>query len=99
MMTKQWHPQWCAHDHTCNAGRCPAGEHRAAPIRIDLPGAGSVVLTRIRSHDTGVEHAEIRLSVRLPDTEPAARLRLASLLAHLQALIGPARTGRAQRAA
>jgi hypothetical protein len=87
------HPDWCARGHHCGLG-----EHRAAPIRIDLPGAGTAVLTRIRAAN-GAQHAEIRLSVRLPDTEPAARLRLAALLTHLHTLIGPARTDRAHRRA
>jgi hypothetical protein len=91
MMTKQWHPPWCAQGHHCGLG-----EHRATPVRIDLPGAGSAVLTRIRAAD-GAQHAEIRLSIALPDAEPAARLRLAALLTHLQALIGPARTHRPHR--
>lgn len=91
---KVWHPEWCAADHTCNAGRAPTGEHRADPVSFRVPGAGSVVLTRIRSHDTGIEHAEIRLSITLPDHEPHARARLAALLTHLRALIGPPRSPR-----
>lgn len=87
-MNHSRHPGWCARDHTCGLG-----EHRAAPIRIDLPGAGSAVLTRIGT-TTGAQYAEIRLSVTLPHLEPAARLRLTALLTHLHTLISPARPTR-----
>ena len=92
-MAKQWHPQWCTQDHRCTAGRV-GGEHRADPHTVRIPGAGSFVLTRVRTADTGVEHAEVRLSVTLPDNEADARARLAALLSHLTALIGPPRAER-----
>lgn len=95
-MVKQWHPDWCAQDHTCTAGRVN-GEHRADPHTLRIPGAGSAVLTRIRTADTGVEHAEVRLSITLPGNEPDARARLVALLTHLRILIGPSRpTSRVQ---
>ena len=79
------HTAWCAGGHRCNLG-----EHRSDPHTITIPGAGTAVLTRVRSAD-GTEHAEIRLRATLPTDEPAARLRLAALLTHLRALIGPPR--------
>lgn len=88
-MSRDAHPDWCAQGH-----RCGLGEHRAHPITLTVPGAGGAVLTRVRSA-AGTQHAEIRLSIALPAGEPAARLRLAALLTHLSALIGPHRsTGR-----
>jgi hypothetical protein len=84
------HPDWCAQDHTCTAGH-RTGEHRARPINLRVPGAGSVVLTRVRSHERGTQHAEIRLSITLPEAEPDARARLTALLSHLRVLIGPPR--------
>src|SRR5690242_10753388 len=93
-MADQWHPVWCAADHTCTAGHVN-GEHRADPHTLRIPGAGSAVLTRIRSAASGVEHAEIRLSITLPTGEDNARARLVALLTHLRVLIGPPRpTGR-----
>ncbi|GII26496.1 hypothetical protein [Planosporangium mesophilum] len=90
MSARDRHTTWCAAGH-----RCGLGEHRADPITLTVPGAGTAVITRVRSAD-GAEHADIRLSVALPADEPAARLRLAALLTHLRTLIGPARTsGRA----
>lgn len=87
---KLWHPDWCAQDHRCTAGRVN-GEHRADPHTVRIPGAGSFVLTRVRSDTTGVEHAEVTLSVTLPPGEGDARARLAALLTHLRTLIGPPR--------
>jgi hypothetical protein len=90
-------PDWCARRESACPARegHPGGEHRADPITFTAPGAGSAVLTRVRSAD-GTDHAEIRLSVALPADDHAARLRLAALLTHLRTLIGPARaTGRA----
>src|SRR5438477_440742 len=46
-------PDWCTHRTiTCPArdGR-PGGEHRSAPIAVTVPGAGRVLLTRVRSAD------------------------------------------------
>jgi hypothetical protein len=83
------HTDWCARDHRCNLG-----EHRSAPILVDLPGHGRAVLTRVRA-DTGREHAEIRVRVALAATEPAARRQLASLLTDLrQAVTRAALAGR-----
>jgi exosome complex RNA-binding protein Csl4 len=83
--TRAAHTDWCARDHRCNLA-----EHRSTEIVIDLPGAGRVVLTRVRGSD-GADHAEIRMRIVLPDHEPAAHTRLVSLLTHLRTLIGPAR--------
>jgi hypothetical protein len=77
------HPAWCAQGH-----RCHLGEHRARPVTIHTPGAGSAVLTRVRNAN-GVQHAEIRLSVSLPADEPAARQRLVELVWELHALLCP----------
>jgi hypothetical protein len=85
-------PDWCNRRNV----RCPAREgypnteHRADPIGFTIPGAGRAQLTRVRAL-SGVEHAEIRLSVTLPATEADARARLAALLTHLRTLVGPAR--------
>jgi hypothetical protein len=92
-MARQWHPDWCAQDHRCTAGRV-AGEHRADPHTVRVPGAGSFVLTRVRTDATGIEHAEITLSITLPPGEVDARTRLAALLTHLRLLIGPPRATR-----
>jgi hypothetical protein len=81
------HTDWCARNHHCAVA---LGEHRAEPIALRIPGAGSAVLTRVRTAD-GTEHADIRLTITLPDNQPHARARLAALLTHLQTLIGPAR--------
>ncbi|MFY1689239.1 hypothetical protein [Plantactinospora sp. WMMB782] len=75
------HTDWCTRDHRCNLG-----EHRSAPILVDLPGHGRAVLTRVRT-DTGREHAEIRVRVALGASEPAARRQLASLLADLRQVV------------
>jgi hypothetical protein len=79
------HTDWCARNHTCGLG-----EHRATPIVLDAPGAGRVVLTRVRGTD-GRDHAEVRLTIALPSNETHARYRLAAVLSHLETLIGPAR--------
>ena len=80
------HPDWCAAGHTCTAGH-PAGEHRAEPHVLRVPGAGSAVLTRVQTEATGRQHAEIILSITLPSDDYNARLRLAALLTHLRLLI------------
>ena len=87
------HPAWCAADHRCNLG-----EHRSDDIVVDLPGAGRAVLTRVQAPN-GAEHAEIRMSVALPEHEQQARQRLTALLTHLRTLIGPARADRPHRSA
>jgi hypothetical protein len=53
-------------------------------------------LTRVRATD-GTEHAEVRLSIALVDTERAARSQLTALLTHLRTLIGPPRLTRTAR--
>ena len=88
MNANQGHTTWCAGGHQCRLG-----EHRAQPISFQIPGAGSVVLTRIRSAN-GVDPAEVRLSVTLPAGEADARARLTALLSHLRVLIGPPRPTR-----
>jgi hypothetical protein len=87
------HTDWCAGGHRCNLG-----EHRADPLTLTIPGAGSAVLTRVRTAN-GVEHVDIRLSVTLPGEETQARQRLTALITHLRTLIGPARLPAARRAA
>lgn len=79
------HTPWCAGDHSCNLA-----EHRSEPIAVTVPGAGSLILTRVRGTN-GREHAEVRLSIALIDSEPATRGQLTSLLTHLRTLIGPPR--------
>jgi hypothetical protein len=86
MNRRAGHPAWCSADHTCTAGR-PGGEHRAEPHTLRVPGAGSAVLTRVQTDATGRQHAEVILSISLPDHEPDARLRLTALLAQLRLLI------------
>lgn len=81
---QQTHPSWCAGGHTCGLG-----EHRAEPIVVEL-AAGVIVLTRVRDRD-GTEQAEVRMRLRLPGEEPAARLRLVELLAGLRGLLAARR--------
>jgi len=83
--TQTPHTDWCAQDHRCNLA-----EHRSEPTVVTVPGAGSLILTRVRGA-TGREHAEVRLSIALVDNEPAARGQLTALLTHLRTLIGPPR--------
>jgi hypothetical protein len=78
-MTTITHPHWCALAHYCTAlpaGRVlPArGEHRSEPMRIDSAWGGTVA-TLVASATTGRAWLELRISVHIPDTEPAARLR------------------------
>lgn len=87
-MNHDLHPTWCAQGHHC---AIHLGEHRARPITVAIPGAGSLVLTRVRTSN-GRDHAEIRLSIALATDERGARQQLAALLTHLRTLIGPART-------
>ena len=54
---------------------------------LRVPGAGSAVITRVQTAASGVQHAEVTLSIRLPASEAAARRRLAALLSHLRLLI------------
>jgi hypothetical protein len=77
--TRGGHPEWCAHTHACGMG-----EHRAQPIRLDIPGRGCVVLTRVQSAN-GRQHAEIRTSVALATGDTAARDHLAHILTELDA--------------
>ena len=82
------HTPWCARDYRCNLG-----EHRADPVTLAAPGAGTAVITRVRGAD-GRDYAEIRLRIDLPGPEPAARHRLTAVLTHLRTLIGPPRITR-----
>jgi hypothetical protein len=82
------HTAWCARTHACNLS-----EHRADPVTLAAPGAGTAVITRVRGAD-GRDYAEIRLRIDLPAAEPAARQRLTAVLTHLRTLIGPPRIGR-----
>ena len=68
------HTSWCARGH-----RCGLGEHRAEPLRLDITGAGSLVITRIQSAD-GSEWAEVRGSLRLDRRERRARGQLVALV-------------------
>jgi hypothetical protein len=63
----------------------PAG----GPVTVTVPGAGTAVITRIRT--AAGDRAEVRLSLTLPAHEPAARRQLAALTTHLRTLIGPPR--------
>jgi hypothetical protein len=76
------HPDWCERGHVCGLG-----EHRAEPVRLAAPGCGSVVLTRVSSGPTGREHAEVRISITLPGSEPAARAHLARTVRALSHLL------------
>lgn len=71
------HPDWCARGHACGLG-----EHRAEAVVMELPRVGVIVLTRVQGAD-GRQHAEIRATVRLPEHDGAARLRLVDLLSRL----------------
>ncbi|WP_432981567.1 hypothetical protein [Dactylosporangium sp. CA-233914] len=83
-MRRDQHPDWCARGH-----RCGLGEHRAQPITLDAPGLGRVVLTRVRTED-GRESAEVRLTVALATTEPAARRQLMALTNDLDTVLSRA---------
>jgi hypothetical protein len=50
------------------------------------------MLTRVAGAD-GRQYAEVRLLVALPEDEPHARLRLATLLTRLPGLIGGGQSG------
>jgi hypothetical protein len=73
------HPDWCAKGHHCGLG-----EHRAQPVRLDAPGRGVIVLTRVRSADGG-QHVEVRTRIRLAPGESRARAHLVRILAELDA--------------
>jgi hypothetical protein len=75
------HPAWCAGGH-----RCGLGEHRADPIRVDITGAGSLVITRVRGWD-GRDYAEVRGSLRLSPDGQRARGQLLALVAELGRLM------------
>lgn len=75
------HTDWCARGH-----RCGLGEHRAEPISVDLPRAGTGLLTRVQDAH-GRQYAEIRLRVALPGDEAGARQRLIALLTRIPALV------------
>ena len=75
------HTDWCAQGHHCNLA-----EHRAHPIVVTVPGAGSLVLTRVRG-PRGGQYAEVRLSVRLGTQDPTAAIQLAALLTDLDTLL------------
>jgi hypothetical protein len=74
------HPAWCERGH-----RCALGEHRAQPVRLDRPGTGSVVLTRVAGR--GREFAEVTMSVRLAPGEFNAKAHLLHVLAALEDLL------------
>jgi hypothetical protein len=67
----------------------------ALSVTVTVPGAGHAVITRVPgTGDTdGTPHADVHLTVVLPDDETQAAQRLTALATHLRALIGPPRTG------
>jgi hypothetical protein len=67
------HVDWCA-----GGTSCELGEHRSHPHTIGLPGAGRIVITRVRTA-SGREHAEVRLTLSLAGEESQARGQLALL--------------------
>ena len=71
------HTAWCARDH-----RCGLGEHRSDEIIADVPGAGRVLITRVRAG--GREYAEIRGRIPLHSTETGARWQIGTALAGLR---------------
>ena len=73
------HPDWCAQGHQCGLG-----EHRAEPVRLDAPGRGVIVLTRVQAAN-GLQHVEIRTRIRLAHGEAASRVHLARILCELDA--------------
>ncbi|GGQ78508.1 hypothetical protein [Couchioplanes azureus] len=75
------HLDWCGGGHHCGLG-----EHRSAPITAKLPGAGTVVITRVQTA-RGRQYADVHLSVALPDADTAARYQLSALLHHLTRLM------------
>ncbi|MER7278848.1 hypothetical protein ABT369_30845 [Dactylosporangium sp. NPDC000244] len=85
------HPEWCAQGH-----RCGLGEHRAAPLTVEVPGLGAATLTRVQSAD-GREHAEVRLTVVLAADELTARVQLGGVVRDLKTVI--ARAAGVRRAA
>ncbi|GGQ70279.1 hypothetical protein [Couchioplanes azureus] len=85
------HLDWCAGGHHCGLG-----EHRSAPITANLPGTGTVVITRVQTA-RGRQYADVHLSAALPTADTAARYQLTALLHHLTRLLSStrhARTGR-----
>lgn len=68
------HLDWCHGGHHCGLG-----EHRGEPLRIDVVGAGSLVVTRVRGRD-GYDYAEVRGSLRLAERESRARNQLGDLV-------------------
>lgn len=72
------HPDWCAQGHLCGLG-----EHKAAPVVLDNPGRGRIVLTRIETAN-GRQHVEIRTSVTLTPGDEAAQQHLAQILVELE---------------
>lgn len=79
------HADWCASGHGCKLG-----EHRSVPHVAALPGAGRVVVTRVRGV-SGREYAEVRLTVALAGEEQRARGQLARLMRGLVAVVSHAR--------
>lgn len=91
MMGFDWNPDhtdWCARNHQCGT----AGEHRADPIVISVPGAGRATLTRTRNPD-GREYAEVYLRVALRPDEYRARRQLHGILTDLRDLVTRAVNG------
>jgi hypothetical protein len=79
------HADWCAEGY-----RCGLGEHRSHPHIATVPGAGRVVITRVRAA-SGQEYAEVRLTVALAGEEPRARWQLLALMRGLVLALSRAR--------
>ena len=82
------HPDWCAGGHACGLG-----EHRSDPIVVSLPGAGRLILIRVRGNGER-EHVEIRASVIFDRNELTAKRQLSDILWAARGLL--ASSGRAR---
>jgi hypothetical protein len=80
-LTPLQHNEWCGRGHHCGLG-----EHRAAPIVLEVPNLGRVVLTRVQGHD-GRQHAEVTATVALAEAEPDVRAQLLVLTGDLETLL------------
>jgi hypothetical protein len=81
-MERRSHTEWCA-----RGAACGLDEHRYDPHVVAVPGVGRMVVVRVLAAD-GSEYAEVRGSVRLPESEVLARRRLLRLLGDLAAALG-----------
>lgn len=74
------HPDWCAQEHHCTAGRLPEGEHASIP-EVWRTSNGRVVATRYASARTGAGHLELRFEIPLPADEGTAQAMCRHLIA------------------